>query len=441
GSQTYNDNVTIANNPTLAGNGITFNETVDGNSNLTLNAGTGNLKLDGAVNLNSLTTTAANTNIANNITTAGNQRFTGAVNLTGNNAKTFNSTNNDISFSSTLNGTNTDFTLNAGTGNLTFGNTVAVKSLNTTAANINVPNNITTTDIQQFTGGVTLTGNNAKTFNSTNSNINFSSTLNGTDTDLTLNAGTGNLTFGNAVAVKSLNTTAANINVPNNITTTGIQQFTGGVTLTGNNAKTFNSTNNNINFSSTLNGTSAGNKNLTVDSGTGKVSFEGIVGGIAALGDLAVNSTGITKFGSTVTANSLTTNTGGTTEIGGDITTTGKQTYGDGVNVKNPAKLTTTNSEVAFNSTVDGNKNLTVDSGTGNVSFEGIVGGIAALGDLAVNSTGTTKFGNTVTAKSLTTNTGGTTEIGGDITTTGKQTYGDGVNVKNPAKLTTTNSE
>ncbi|MFM7373509.1 MAG: hypothetical protein ACKO2Z_38180, partial [Sphaerospermopsis kisseleviana] len=46
GSQTYNDNVTIANNPTLTGNGITFNELVNGNSNLTLSAGTGNLTFE-----------------------------------------------------------------------------------------------------------------------------------------------------------------------------------------------------------------------------------------------------------------------------------------------------------------------------------------------------------------------------------------------------------
>ena len=36
GNQTYNDTVNIANNPTLSANRITFNNTVNGNSNLTI---------------------------------------------------------------------------------------------------------------------------------------------------------------------------------------------------------------------------------------------------------------------------------------------------------------------------------------------------------------------------------------------------------------------
>jgi hypothetical protein len=38
GSQTYGDAVTIANNPILSGSDITFNNTVDGSSDLTVNA-------------------------------------------------------------------------------------------------------------------------------------------------------------------------------------------------------------------------------------------------------------------------------------------------------------------------------------------------------------------------------------------------------------------
>ncbi|MEI6445478.1 MAG: CHAT domain-containing protein, partial [Nostocales cyanobacterium ELA583] len=105
--------------------------------------------------------------------------------------------------------------------------------LSTTANNTNIANNITTTGIQQFNGGVTLTGNNPKTFNSTNNNLNFGSTINGLTTDLTLNAGTGNLTLGNTVAVNSLSTTANNTNIANNITTTGDQTFNSSVTLSG----------------------------------------------------------------------------------------------------------------------------------------------------------------------------------------------------------------
>ncbi|MBE9231934.1 CHAT domain-containing protein, partial [Cuspidothrix issatschenkoi LEGE 03284] len=339
GTQQFTGGVTLTGNNAKTfnstNNDISFSSTIDGSStDLTLNAGTGNLTFGNAVAVKSLNTTAANINVPNNITTTGIQQFTGAVTLTGNNAKTFNSTNNDISFSSTLNGTNTDLTLNAGTGNLTFGNTVAVKSLNTTATNINVPNNITTTGTQQFTGGVTLTGNNAKTFNSTNNNINFSSTLNGSTTDLTLNAGTGNLTFGNTVAVKSLNTTATNINVPNNITTNGIQQFTGGVTLTGNNAKTFSSNNSNINFSSAINGTDT---DLTLNAGTGNLTF-----------------------GNAVNVNSLSANAANI-NAPNNITTAGIQTYNGGVTLTGVSsqEFKADTGTIAFNNSLSiGGRNL-----------------------------------------------------------------------------------
>jgi hypothetical protein len=49
GSQTYGDAVTIANNPIISGSGVTFNDTVNGTSDLTVNAGTGNIAFNGTV--------------------------------------------------------------------------------------------------------------------------------------------------------------------------------------------------------------------------------------------------------------------------------------------------------------------------------------------------------------------------------------------------------
>ena len=49
GPQTYGDAVTIANNPILSGSDITFKDTVDGSSDLTANAVSGNLTFNGAV--------------------------------------------------------------------------------------------------------------------------------------------------------------------------------------------------------------------------------------------------------------------------------------------------------------------------------------------------------------------------------------------------------
>ncbi|MEG4514331.1 filamentous hemagglutinin N-terminal domain-containing protein, partial [Microcoleus sp. F6_B4] len=49
GSQTYGDAVTIANNPIMSGDSITFNNTVDGTSDLTAKAVSGNVTFNGAV--------------------------------------------------------------------------------------------------------------------------------------------------------------------------------------------------------------------------------------------------------------------------------------------------------------------------------------------------------------------------------------------------------
>ncbi|MBK1989145.1 filamentous hemagglutinin N-terminal domain-containing protein, partial [Sphaerospermopsis aphanizomenoides BCCUSP55] len=186
---------------------ISFANTVDGDSDLTTTANNGTVSFNhvvgGTTKLNSLTSNATTTQVGNNISTTGNIEFNSALELTGTNSKTFNSTNNEINFTSTINGLTTDLNLNAGTGNLTLGDAVNVNSLTTTAANTNIANNITTTGIQTYNGEVTLTGNNPKTFNSTNNEINFTSTINGLTTDLNLNAGTGNLTLGDAVNVNS----------------------------------------------------------------------------------------------------------------------------------------------------------------------------------------------------------------------------------------------
>ncbi|HEY9804137.1 MAG TPA: filamentous hemagglutinin N-terminal domain-containing protein, partial [Leptolyngbyaceae cyanobacterium] len=176
GSKTFNSN----------NNNIGFNSTVNGASNLTLNAGTGNISFSGAVGettaLTGLSTTAANTNVANNITTTGNIQFNSPVTLTGGGSKTFNSNNNNIGFGSTVNGAS-NLTLNAGTGNISFsgavGETTALTGLSTNADNTNVANNITTTGNIQFNSPVTLTGGGSKTFNSNNNNIGFGSTVNG----------------------------------------------------------------------------------------------------------------------------------------------------------------------------------------------------------------------------------------------------------------------
>ncbi|MBD2200605.1 CHAT domain-containing protein, partial [Calothrix parietina] len=239
-------------------NDITFKNTVEGASSLIVNAGTSNI------------------NLANDITTTGIQEFNSAVKLTGS-STTFNSDNNDITFKNTVEGASS-LIVNAGT------------------SNINLANNINTTGTQEFNSAVKLTGS-STTFNSGNNDITFKNTVEGASS-LIVNAGT------------------SNINLANDITTTGIQEFNSAVKLTGS-STTFNSGNNDITFKNTV----EGDGSLIVNAGTGTIN------------------------------------------IASDITTQGDQTF------KNPVTLTGTgdkiftsnNGAIAFNNSLSaGSNNLTL---------------------------------------------------------------------------------
>jgi hypothetical protein len=74
--------VTIANDPILSGSDITFNNTVDGKSDLTVNGGTGNVTFNKAIGattpLTSLTTNRK-ISLGGNVTTTGSQTYADAV--------------------------------------------------------------------------------------------------------------------------------------------------------------------------------------------------------------------------------------------------------------------------------------------------------------------------------------------------------------------------
>ena len=173
--------MTIANNPTLAGSSITFDDTVDGNSNLTVNAGSGNITFTWAVgnsiSLSWLQISGKNINANSAVNVAGNIGIAGD---TFNLKQSLTTTNN---------------------GRLTLSNT----------GNINIANNLNLDGafIQNGAGSVALHGN----INTTNDNISFSGPV-------TLNApvsfGLGNATiaFGSTLAAGNhpLNLTAGEIN-------------------------------------------------------------------------------------------------------------------------------------------------------------------------------------------------------------------------------------
>jgi filamentous hemagglutinin family protein len=111
----------------------------------------------------------------------------------------------------------------------------------------------------------------------------------------------------------------------------------------------------NINFTNSLEGTTANNNNLILNSGSGSVTFNDTVGSQTPLGNLNINSENITSFNNNVAAASVTTDTGGSLQINGDVTTSSNlgQTYNDTITISNNVILTA--DEFNFTSTVTGN--------------------------------------------------------------------------------------
>lgn len=402
GTQTYSGTVSVGVDTTLTttNSAVSFGSTVDGPKNLTINAGNGAIGFTGNV---------------------GPITALGAISLTGN-------------------------------GTSTFGGSVNAASLSTTTGANSINGNITTSGIQSYNGAATLNAN--TTLATTNSSVTFNSTLDG-GKNLTVNSkggaigftgnvgattalgaisltGAGTSTFGGSVNAASLSTTTGANSLNGNISTTGTHSYNGAVTLNAD--TTLATTNSAVTFASTLDG----GKNLTVNSTGGAIGFTGNVGATTALGAIGLNGSGTTTFGGTVKASSLSTSTGANS-LNGNITTSGAQSYNGAVTLKSDTKLATTNSAVTFASTVDGGKNLTIDSSGGAIGFNGNVGATTALSNILLLGFGTTTFAGTVNAASLFTSLGANS-LNGNITTTGLQQFDGSVSLNADITLATTNS-
>ena len=464
-----------------------------GSGTLTVNAGS--ITQNGAITQASAAG-AASFNASNAITlnNTGNS-FTGAVGLTGSNVSLVNSkatvlgsTTASGTLSVTSNGAMSQTGVLSATGLATFTQNSttagATQDIDLGSQNNSLQNGVT------FAAGTGAGINNLslKNTDAAPGTLTLPASVAG---NLTLNYTTASLTAPVVSVGGVLDLTAAGgIRIGSNITTTGAQAYHSAVTL-GSNA-TLATTNGNVSFDSTVDNANTTPRNLTVNAGSGAVTFGGAVGGDAtngALGTLAVNSTGTTSFNAAVQAASLTTNVGGSTVLGGVVTTAGTQTYGDAMTLGANATLTGTTVSLAAvtgagnNLTVTGNAvlagpvsgvNALQVSGTTNLNtasvstsgsqtYSGAVtlgvnsmlasSGIGAIGfgskvdgahALTVNTGGTTSFGDavggTTALTSLTTDTGGSTMLGGNVTTSGAQAYNDVVTLGADATLATTDS-
>lgn len=240
------------------------------------------------------------------------------------------------------------------------------------------------TGTSAWNGNITLTGN--TTIASANA-LTLNGTINGAF-NLTLN-GAGNMllgnTIGNSVALTSL---TANINLDINsgtVTTTGTQTYNNAVVLGADSV--FSSTGNNtITFNAIDRDASARSLTIGQTGNAGIIALNGNIGaGVnGALGAIILNSTNTTTISGTVAAASLVTDAGGNTQINTtSIVTTGSQTYGD---------------DVALGASP------TLNSGSGTMSFAGLVAGLTRTLSLQSSlATGSVTFNGNVSLDGLTT--------------------------------------
>ena len=241
------------------------------------------------------------------------------------------------------------------TGNLTQGlsqwTTTALSSaqLNTDI----ITNTIGTANYAAFSSNVSNSSSLILKANGASFNLNTSLAYANTELNSTSNAG-----FINITSVGNLTLSGVNI------TSTKADNITAPSIILGA-ASTNNITTSSANI--TLNGALLGTGNLTLNtSGAGNVTFQNTIGNASTpIGNLAINSTGVTTFNGTIDAANLTTDAGGSTQFNAArATTTGNQVYLDNLLTANATVLT--GSAITFGSPVNASNNLTVN---GNLSL------------------------------------------------------------------------
>ncbi|MDO9075245.1 MAG: YDG domain-containing protein [Rubrivivax sp.] len=294
------------------------------------------------------------------------------------------------------------------------------------------------------------------TVQSTNSAINFADTLAGGTNQLNVNAGTGLVDLrgavtalgstGDAAAALALTSSGASfhstIGANNGLAITGPAVFADTVTLADGNAAsvftglvtlgkvggmdlsgydgmtfnggvllqngpaTINSNNSALAFQTA--GTVSGPYGLTLNSGTQSlIGLNRMGSDLTGLSVTALSPT-IPSGGVSIAGPQSYTATGASTiTIAGNVTSTaaGAINFNSPVTMGAGATVTSSDSNVVFAGTVDGNHDLTVNSGTGTKTFTGAVGAAASLGDgtgasIILQGAGATTFASTLQARS-----------------------------------------
>ncbi|TWB71841.1 hypothetical protein FBZ87_10685 [Nitrospirillum amazonense] len=421
GTQTYTGATTLDANTTLTGTTVGFGGTLDGAKTLAI---TGNASFGGDVggttSLSSLSVSGTSS-LPGNVTTTGTQAYTGAVTL----ANDTTLTGTTVTLTNGANGTTANTQSLSVVGNLgtsgAFGATTHLKNLSISGT-ASLTGTTTTGGTQTYGGAVTLAGDTTLA----GTTITLDSTVNGahslTITGDALIAGT----IGGSTALTSLSVSGASTLSAATITTTGTQTYGGAVTLARSTGATvLNTTNSNVLFSGTVDGNGdvvSGSDGLTINAGTGNITFSSTIGATTRAGTLQFYSGGTTSFGSAIKAGSVYTDSVGTLALNtGSVDTTGSQAYGEALTLT--ADTTLKGSNIILSSTVDGAHSLTI---TGNATVSGIMGGTTALSSLSVSGTGT--LSKNITTSGTQTYTGAVTLGANDVLSGSTIAFGGTVN-------------
>ncbi|PLX85212.1 MAG: hypothetical protein C0618_10910, partial [Desulfuromonas sp.] len=370
-------------NGTLAG----ISDISNLSSSLTISTGTA-LDLPDMIIGGAQTYTAGGTGITLNngvqSSAAGDITFNSPVSIaTDLTIQTKNTTNSDVIFHDTVAGGNNILTINADNGQITFDKAISGFGETGDAAPVLV-----------LTAGGT--GTLVSSTLESNSGLAITGPVTFRDT-VTLADGTSGSVFSGQVTLGK----------DGGMDLSGYDglRFSGGVVLE-NGAATIKSNSSLLTFENenTINGAYG----LTLDSGTSEIIGLDHVGTDLTSLSVTADEVTIPIGGLSIAGPQTYTSTGGTDiTLNGDVAATaaGAITFNSPVTVGAEVSVTSSDSTINFESTVDGANDLTVNAGTGTTNFKGEVGSISALGDgtgaaLTVASSGTTNFDATVETRS-----------------------------------------
>lgn len=446
------DNISFANAITLTGasslssggsggGNILLSSTVNGNNNLTLTAGSGNITASGAiggstrigalsiVSAGNVTTGAITAGSLSQLAGSGTTTFGGAINTNAVGGVSLIGSNFAINGAITTS-TAGPLTLTH-TGDFTFGSglshSISGGVTESGSGTVSLQGSIAAGSTMTFAGAITLGGSATLDSSLTNSNITISNTLDGPGS-IAFDAGSGTLTLQEAVggitAVNAFQITDAGTVSTRAITAGSISQLSGSV-------------------SSTFNG-------ALVASDTGGISLIGtdltFTGSLSSAGPVSLTNAGAMTLpiGQTITSTgAFTQSGGGSVLLGSSITTTNNDiSFADVITLTTGISLSSGSGagDITFGNTVDGAQSLTLNAGTGDITALGDIGGITRLGAVTFTEMHdlTSQF---ITCASIhqILGTGTTTVTGGYNTNTPTGMSFVGVNFTRTGSLVTTN--